>query len=275
MFITNSRISKLDPLTKKRTKGLILPETLEINNNSIEIVKSFELLGIVIDTKLTFNHYGKKLKRCVYTRLYSIKRLFYLPFKVKIQFFKNFILPLFDYCSSLFIYFSQDTLQSIYNLYYTCLYLLFKFDLRNLDNIQLEKFLNTYSLDSLLFRYFKRLFTFSHKIFINKLPVELYNEFEISTSSDYNLRKNKFKLFKTKINNKSGKKTFKYIVGNLINNYCFKLFLFSSYESFETFLLNELSNIMNLIFINYSVYDLNNIKLNNYITYKENEKLKN
>ena len=106
------------------------------------------------------------------------------------------------------------------------------------------------------------------------MPVELYNEFEISTSSDYNLRKNKFKLFNTKINNKSGKKSFKYIVGNLINNYCFNQFLFSSYESFETFLMNELSNIMNLIFINYSIYDLNNIKLNNYITYKENEKLK-
>ena len=130
----------------------------------IELVDSFELLGIIIDSKLTFNLYAKQLKRTVYSRLYSIKRLFYLSFKVKLQFFKSFILPLFDYCNTLFIYFSRDTLQSISNLYYICLYLLFKFDFRNLDNLQLEKFLNTYNLESFLFRYFKRLFIFSHKV---------------------------------------------------------------------------------------------------------------
>jgi hypothetical protein len=34
-------------------------------------------------------------------KLYSINRLFYLPFNVKLQFFKSFLLPYFDYGISL------------------------------------------------------------------------------------------------------------------------------------------------------------------------------
>ena len=60
-------------------------------------------------------------------KLYSIKRLFYLATSVKIHFFKTFILPYFDYCLSLSIYFPKSTFQSISNCFNLCLYRLFKF----------------------------------------------------------------------------------------------------------------------------------------------------
>ena len=44
-----------------------------------------------------------KIKR----KTYCIKRLFFLSTNVKLQFFKTFILPYFDYCLSLAIYFSK------------------------------------------------------------------------------------------------------------------------------------------------------------------------
>ena len=49
-----------------------------------------------------------------------------------------------------------------------------------LNLFHLEKFLSNYSLNSLLLRYFKRLFYFSHKIFTHKIPVVLFNYFEFS-----------------------------------------------------------------------------------------------
>ena len=45
--------------------------------------------------------------------MFRIKRLFYLATSVKIQFFKTFILPYFDYCLSLIIYFPKSTFQSL------------------------------------------------------------------------------------------------------------------------------------------------------------------
>ena len=74
-----------------------------------------------------------------------------------------------------------------------------------------------------------------------------------------------------KLKKKSGKLTFKYVVINWINNYCFGEF-FYPLKQFGNFLDNILYNIMNLILIKHSVYNLNNLKVNNYITYKETEK---
>ena len=45
-------------------------------------------------------------------RLYSIDRLFYLSHRVRLQFYKSFILPYCDYCMSLSIYFPKGTLQT-------------------------------------------------------------------------------------------------------------------------------------------------------------------
>ena len=108
MFITN--------------KHVLTPSVIDFNGNSIKVVNSFTLLGVTIDDRLNFNKYVGDLRSNVNKRMFSIKRLFYLAISVKIQFFKSFILPYFDYCSTLLLYFSKQMMQKIANAYNYCLF---------------------------------------------------------------------------------------------------------------------------------------------------------
>ena len=270
MFFTNKRLAKLNPLTGILSKGLVLPRTLVIDSvNSVKIVKSFELLGITLDSKLTFNLHANKIKKQVNKRIFSFKKLFYLPFSVKLQFFKTFILPIFDYCSSLFIYYSPETLQSIHNSYYISIFLLLKTDIRNLNLIELNLYLNNINLPSLLHRYLTRLLLLAKKIYVFKTPVNLFNQFLLNSSinNSYNFR-NRFVTNNTLINNNSGKRTFRYFVGTLINKFCFNEF-FLSYEMFSSYLDLYLVDILKVLIINNNkLFNLNLIKINNFISYK-------
>ena len=82
----------------------------------IDGVDEFKLLGITIDHNLFFN------KSTVNQRLYSIKRLFYLSFNIKVKFLKTFIQSHFDYCSSLAFYFNKTLVNRIERLYINCLF---------------------------------------------------------------------------------------------------------------------------------------------------------
>ncbi len=61
-------------------------------------------IGVIIAHKLAFDDYVSQQCLAINRKLHTIKRLFFLPLAVKIQFFKSFILPYYDYCSSLCIY---------------------------------------------------------------------------------------------------------------------------------------------------------------------------
>ena len=107
MFINNKRVK--------------LPNEIYIDGFYVKVVDSFKLLGVIIDNKLNFSEQCLNIKKLVNRKLYSIKRLFYLSTTVKIQFFKTFILPYFDYCSSLLIYYPKSSIQSLgrfFNLFF-------------------------------------------------------------------------------------------------------------------------------------------------------------
>ena len=112
MFVTNKRVK--------------LPKTIIVNDVSVEVVQEFKLLGVTIDSKLNFMAYSSLLKKAIIKKLYSIKRLFYLCDTVKLQFFKTFIAPHFDYCSSLYMYFPKTTIQRIFSCYNYCLFKLLR-----------------------------------------------------------------------------------------------------------------------------------------------------
>ena len=122
MFVTNKRI--------KPPKEIII-DTKIVNNKTVDIkvsvVTSFKLLGVTLDNKLTFIEHCSNIKKIVNKKLYSINRLFFLCTSVKIHFFKTFILPYFDYCLSLILYFPPSAYQSLNNCFNLCLYKLFKF----------------------------------------------------------------------------------------------------------------------------------------------------
>ena len=124
-------------VTKKRIK---LPSFIEFDSIKVEVVDKFKLLGVLLDNKLNFNAYVAQQCLSINKKLYSIKRLFYLPFNVKLQFFKSFILPYFDYGISLLIYYHKTAIRKITKLYYLCLKKLFNFSFKIYEDSK-DKFL--------------------------------------------------------------------------------------------------------------------------------------
>ncbi len=90
----------------------------------VEVVSKFKLLGVLIDYKLNFKEYTQQCL-VINRKLYSINRFFYLPYEVKLQFFKSFILPYFDYGLSLSIYYHKIAIRKLCKMYYICLKKLF------------------------------------------------------------------------------------------------------------------------------------------------------
>ena len=90
-----------------------LPKSLEIQENLVELVSDFKLLGCTIDNNLTFEKNFKILKSNICSKLFAIKNLFFLSFDIKLHFFKTF-----------------NNLSKLYNF---CLYILLKLDLKFLS----------------------------------------------------------------------------------------------------------------------------------------------
>jgi len=84
MYITNKRV--------------VIPKSILINNQAINVADKFRLLGVLVDNKLKFDTYVAQQCLAMNRRLFNIKKLFFLPQEVKMTFFKAFILPSFDYC---------------------------------------------------------------------------------------------------------------------------------------------------------------------------------
>ncbi|RNA16326.1 hypothetical protein BpHYR1_005092 [Brachionus plicatilis] len=115
-------------------KNLIIPASFSFKSFEIEVVSQFKLLGVIIDNKLNFTSHVSNLKATINKKLNPIKQLFFLSKPVKIQFFKTFILPHFDYCLSLVIYFSKPAIQSLSNAYYISIFKLIHLKAQILKN---------------------------------------------------------------------------------------------------------------------------------------------
>ena len=111
-----------------------VPSSIYINEKvSISVVTQFKLLGVTIDDKLSFVSHVSQICSKVNSKLHCLKRLYYMPNDVKLLFFKSIVLPHFDYCSSISIYFSKTALQKLSNCYYVSLYKLLKINLVNMS----------------------------------------------------------------------------------------------------------------------------------------------
>ena len=130
-WITHKKLflnwSKIKFMIIANTKaGARHPVNIELENNLIEVVPEFKLLGCTINDKLRFDKHVKNHKYAICRKLFTIKNLFFLSFDIKVHFFKTFLLPHFDYCSSLFVYFSNTLLNKLYKLYNLSLYILLR-----------------------------------------------------------------------------------------------------------------------------------------------------
>lgn len=144
----------------------------------IEIVSEFKLLGIMLDDALTFKSYLSNLRKNVFSKLFSIHRIFFLPFLIRIQFFKTFILPLFDYCNSLLVYFSDSIINQIESLFNFCMYKLLNIELKDLSLDEQCARLSIYNIFPYKYRSFFRFCIFFRKIMNNNILNDLRNRLE-------------------------------------------------------------------------------------------------
>jgi len=190
--------------------------------------------------------------------MYSIKRLFYLATSVKIQFFKTFILPYFDYCISLFIYFPKAAIQSLCNCFNLCLFKLFNFKSKNESVNFYNNFLEKYNLFTLQHRIVYRIFCFSFNLFNNKSsPSNLTSKIIPSEKPKYNLRK-KLACAEPALKNDYGENTFKFFFSKLLNNFISKDDLLLKFDFFKKRTFNNINIIFDNFKLIFSKFDVLN-----------------
>jgi hypothetical protein len=243
-------------ITNKRIK---FPETFTFNDITIKCVNEFKLLGVTIDNKLGFNAHFSIISHTVNSKLFSIKRIFYLATSVKVQFFKTFILPYFDYCSTLLIYCSKSVIQKLANKYYLCLHKLFNFDTQDFTDFNE---LNTYLLEkfdipAFQHRLFQRVSVLSFKLLNFKSAPEILKNHilenfldltnfqlnpQLIPESTKRLRNRVINVFSTDVITKYKLKTFSYFSNIFLN--CFDINIFNlSFKNFLIF-LKEYNNVI-------------------------------
>ena len=144
--------------------------------------------------------------------MYAINRLFYLSFSVKMQFFKSFILPYFDFGLSLLFYFSKTAIGRLHAVSIIAFLNFLYINCAKKTQVQIDQLLSGYNLTSLQFRIFFKFspFAFQAKYAPNS-PLNLKALLEENSSLySYNIR-NSTKLYMqpTKVKTDFGLSTFK------------------------------------------------------------------
>lgn len=180
----------------------------------------FKLLGVVLDNRLKFDNFVYNQIRSINKKLYSIRRLLYLPFGVKLLFFKAFILPSFDYCISLSLYFSRYLLEKLGKMYYLTLFKLLGIKFENETIEQINCYLEAYGLQAFQYRLINRVLSFVGKMAgDSKSPSELRTSLErvMLINKTYKLRSNnKLVLKQTLTRSKFGDLIFKNLCAKLV-----------------------------------------------------------
>ena len=233
-------------VTAKQKRKISVPTFIKVGSNEVAVADNFKLLGVLIDNKLTFKQHVTNICINVNRKLFSIKRLAYLPFLVRLQFFKTFILPIFDYCLSLICYFSKTQVQRLANCYNACLFKLFRFDFSSRDLDEINNTLVEYKLFGFQHRVVLRLSLFAHKLInVPAAPVKLKEQFLFNSKRNlpYNLRNVKT-LCVPHTNNHYGKITFQYFFNMFVEKICIS-HINSPFIDFRSYFLNNLKTLCN------------------------------
>lgn len=161
---------------------------LAINGNTLERLDSVKLLGVEIDSQLKFDKHINAVCSKVNKKAYLISRRFFLfDRNFRNILFKLFILPHFEYCSSLF----YNTYSSITNILYKCfkknLKLFLNIDTHNKDLSSQLSDLQNFNILPINLRLFSHFCIFVHSIFSNSHCFSLINSFT-KQKSNYALR---------------------------------------------------------------------------------------
>ena len=220
---------------------------------------------MTLDNKLQIKTHADQLAVQINKKIYSIKRLFYLPFSVKLHFFKSFILPYFNYCCSLFIYYNNVAINLICKMYYLCLHKLFNFNLYGFSTPEIDMFLKQYNLSSSVSRVIWSLTMLVHKLNYSNNSPKILKSWISPVQNDnlnYNLRSNKSRNFQSFFSrSRFGDLNFKNIMSKFLNSINFLSFS----TRFQTFSSQLSSNIIFFVSNLASVLPKLNINLEYYV----------
>ena len=234
-------------VTKK--KIIDLPSRISIMGNEVEVVDSFKLLGVTIDSSLSFDINLKLIKKTVNMKLFVLKKLSFLSLSVKIQFFKSFIMPHFDYCSALFIFLKKNQVNELEKFFNICLYRLCHFRLSNLNIFDQKSFLESYNILPFKMRVFCKLNIFCYKI-MNKcfLPNFFFSSSSILRFKDASFFRNREILYTPFVKKEIEKRSLNYFVPKFVNiiiKHTYNLPLNLYNENFYNNFLNNYSLFIN------------------------------
>jgi hypothetical protein len=252
MFVSNKRCQ--------------FPKSLTFDGITIEVVDHFKLLGVILDNKMRFSKFVSTTCRRINFKLFCIKRLFYMPISIKVQYFKTFVLPYFDYCLTLSIYFSKTLIQKLCNCYYISLAKMFnssksdKFNFANFDASNINSFLKKYNIFSFTHRIFLRLNLFGFKLLSAERPPILASSLKYNTERQRSwLRSDDTQLaLKPFVKLIFGESTFSYFFSKFFNNFL-NLINFSTctLNNFKTKLLDNFTTSFNRFIEVFDKFNIN------------------
>ena len=153
--------------------------------------------------------------------------LSFLNQEVKMQFFKTFILPHFDYCISLAIYYPKHLIDQLEKLYNYCLFKLcnIKLSVKSyktfipLDLQAQSNLLKDFNLMPFRYRLFYRLSLFSYKILNRQILLNIFSSIQFhDTETLERQRKQHFSLCATpNWRTYAGTKRLSYFLPNFVN----------------------------------------------------------
>jgi hypothetical protein len=195
-------------------------KALTVGEVEIKAVENFRLLGITLDTKLSFVKHASDTALSATRKMFALKRIFYLSHEVRVHFLKTFVLPCFDFGLSLIIYYSQEAIDKLMKAFYNCVFHIFKIDCSLLSTTAINAKLSTFRLSSLESRIFAKLSIFGFKVkYDRKAPCELQAQLGGPVvTHNYSLRGQAEQMvIPTKVMNSSGERTFGRFYGELLN----------------------------------------------------------
>ncbi len=203
-----------------------------------------QITGILLDSTLTFVANVEETCKKVRAALFSLKSKFFLSNGTRLQFFKTFVLPHFDYCIALSIYYTAElrmTLVKLYNCFLRKLGLLRldKFDhVSDIDSMVFNSMLQKHGLFSFSCRIFYRLSLFVHNVF-NQNNVSVLRDCFYKTTHHYSLRHTQ--RLHVVVSKRACDDLNFFIFGPKFINFLYIDTIYYSLTDFKTFLLSNFS----------------------------------
>jgi hypothetical protein len=215
---------------------------LSLDGNKIPFVESTKLLGVIIDHKLKFDLHTISICKQINSKTHILSRSSYLfPQKFKIMLFKMFIQSRFDYCSTLFIHFSdQNDKNRLEKCFNNSINKLLGIKLHGKTLTEQIEILKQISIIPLKLRHFERFCIYLFSLFKNNNCKSLLKMFTKSRVPSTRTP------FRTLLVKPFIKFSFIAISTKILNLFLFKqLQLSKSTNSFKTFLKNNLFKLYN------------------------------